>query len=285
MRFFFRSKPFKVAVVVVSVVLVLSVAAGLIGGFIAPQANLLGTVAAPFQHAATAVSSFFRDFADRLQGADAVLLENASLQSEVDRLTSDLLGYQQAVTENEFLREYLEIKEQNPDFQFEPAMRIARDAEDPFGGFSINKGSQNGISPHDPVITSSGLVGYISEVGLTYSKVTTVLSAELQAGGFDRRTRDAGVVSGSLALAEKKQTRLYNLARTCSVAVGDYIVTSGGGFFPEGLLVGQVESIEQEAYNSALYAVVTPAADLENLRDVMVLTYFTGQNSTAPTGE
>lgn len=285
MRFFFRSKQFKVSVIVISVILVLALATRLIGGMISPQSNLLGAIAAPFQRAATSISNFFKDFGTKLQGADELMLENASLQEEVNRLTSDLLGYQEALEQNEFFKEYLEIKESNQDFQFEPAMLISRDSEDPFGSFLINKGSRNGVAAYDPVITSEGLVGYITEVGLTYSKVTTILSPELSAGGFDRRTQDAGVVSGTLELAKEKKTRLYNLARTCSVSVGDYVVTSGGGVFPEGLLIGTVETIEQEAYNSSLFATIAPAADLNDLRDVMVITYFSGQGTADTSGE
>ena len=69
--------------------------------------------------------------------------------------------------QNEFYKNYLEIKDDHKDFKFTPATLISRDREDPYKGFVINKGSVNGISAHDPVITEEGLVGYIGEVGLT----------------------------------------------------------------------------------------------------------------------
>ena len=176
---------------------------------------------------------------------------------------------------------YYGMKEQHADYVMEPAMLIARNAEDPYGSFTINKGSLQGIALHDPVITEAGLVGYISEVNPSFCKVTTVLDSNISIGGMDRRTQDAGVISGKLDLAESGKTRLNQLLRSSGVATGDYIVTSGGGVFPEGLVIGTIDSVHNESYHTALYAVVTPAVDFSELRDMMVITYFSGQGSTA----
>ena len=49
-------------------------------------------------------------------------------------------------------------------------MVIGRDANSQFGSFIIDKGTLQGISKPDPVITSDGLIGVIEEVGLTDSR-------------------------------------------------------------------------------------------------------------------
>lgn len=125
--------------------------------------------------------------------------------------------------QNEFYKNYLEIKDDHKDFKFTPATLISRDREDPYKGFVINKGSVNGISAHDPVITEEGLVGYIGEVGLTSSKVVTILSAALSAGALDNRTNDSGVVFRYNRACQKGlRTKFFNLSRSCNIAVGDY---------------------------------------------------------------
>ena len=43
------------------------------------------------------------------------------------------------------------------------------------GEFTIDVGTSGGVTVGDPVITSAGLVGVVKEVGLTYSRVRTVL--------------------------------------------------------------------------------------------------------------
>lgn len=281
MRFFFRSKKFKIMVAVTAVVLVLALVSWIIGSSFSPQNGVIGSVTASVSELATRCSNWVSDFFARFASNDALMLENSSLKSQVNSLTSDLMDYEKAKQENEMYEKYYGMKEQHADYVMEPAMLIARNAEDPYGSFTINKGSLQGIALHDPVITEAGLVGYISEVNPSFCKVTTVLDSNISIGGMDRRTQDAGVISGKLDLAESGKTRLNQLLRSSGVATGDYIVTSGGGVFPEGLVIGTVDSVHNESYHTALYAVVTPAVDFSELRDMMVITYFSGQGSTA----
>lgn len=278
MRYFFKSRRFKIAAAILSVLIIISVIARAVGGIITPQQSILGSVIAPFQTAFTSVSNYFKDLDRKINGNEQLAHENAELESKITELTSSLIEYEAALAENEFLREYLEIKDNHTDYQFEQAMLIARDSDDPFSTFTVNKGSLHGVSLYDPVIEAGGLIGYISEVGASYSKVTTVLSPEISVAAFDRRTGDLGVLSGNLTAAENGCTRLANLSRNCSVAIGDYIVTSGGGVFPDGMLIGTVSAIGND-YNSLIYADVAPAVDFENLRDMMIITFFSGQTN------
>ncbi|MBR7133703.1 MAG: rod shape-determining protein MreC [Clostridia bacterium] len=282
MRFFFRSRQFKIILLTVIVFIALSVIFALIGSRISPQADIMGTVTAPFRAAFTKISNGVSDFVSTYTAGNEMELKNAELENEINELRRRLADYEQMQAENEFYKDYLEIKDANPDFGFTAATLISRDTTDPYGGFVINRGSLDGIEATDPVITDAGLVGYIAEVGLTTSKVATVLSPDVVLGALDNRTNDSGILSGALQFAEKGQTRLYNLSRSCNIAVGDYIVTSGEGVFPAGLLVGTIKSIGSDQYNTSIYAAVEPFADLEAIRSVMVITEFEGQGGVKP---
>lgn len=284
MRFFFRSKQFKIILTILISLIAISVIFGIIGSALSPQSNIIGTITAPFRSALTAVKNGINDFSEALSGGNAVMLENAELKEQLNELREELADYEKITKENEFYKNYLEIKEQKPDLEFTPSTVISRDASDPFGGFIINKGSTDGVSAHDPVITDAGVVGFISDVGLTTSKVVTVLSPDLTLGALDNRTSDSGIIKGALELNEKGFTKFENLSRSCSVAVGDYVITSGEGIFPKGLLVGSIETISNDNYNTSLYASVKPFVDFSELRDVMVITDFEGQGSIL-TGE
>ncbi len=278
MRYFFKSRRFKIAAAIVSTLIIVSIIARIIGGIISPQSSVLGAVITPFQSAFTEVSNFFKDWGKLISGNEELARENASLKSQVNELTSSLIDYDAAKQENEFLKQYLEIKDNHTDYQFEETRLIAYDSADPFGSFTVNKGSLHGVALYDPVIEASGLIGYVSQVGTSYSKVTTVLSSDISVASFDRRTDDAGVIKGNLDSAENGTTRLCNLSRSCTVAIGDYIVTSGGGVFPEGMLVGTVTEIGNDS-NRAIFAEVKPAVDLAQLRDMMIITHFSGQTN------
>lgn len=277
MRYFFRSRRFKIAAIILSSLIIISILARIVGGIISPQSSVFGSVVVPFQSAFTSISNYFEDLGQKINGNEELAKENAELREQVNELTSSLIDYEEAKQQNEFLKQYLEIKDNHTDYQFEEALLIARDTDDPFGSFTLNKGSLHGVALYDPVISDEGLIGYISQVGTAYSKVTTILSPDISVAAFDRRTGDAGIIQGTLKAAQNGFSRICNLSRSCSVAIGDYIVTSGGGVFPDGMLIGTVTEIGTD-YNSALYADIQPAVKFDQIRDMMIITYFSGQS-------
>lgn len=277
MRFFFRSHRFKVMVAVTAAVLVVAILAGIISASVSPINGVFGAITASVQGVAKKCSDGVNDLFVKIHNNEKLMEENAALKEKVNELTDKLTDYDEAVEQNALYEKYLGIKEQNQDFVLQPATLISRNEEDPYGSFTINKGSLQGIEKYDPVITDEGLVGYVTEVNGAYCKVTTVLDSAMSCGGLDRRTSDTGVISGEINLAEEGKTRLNSVLRSSGVAVGDYIVTSGGGVFPSGITIGEVESIHNDQYNTALFAVVVPTVNFAELRDVMVITYFNGQ--------
>ncbi len=281
MRFFFRSRRFKIICGVVSALLVVSIIIRIIGGTFAPHAGIIGAITQPIRAAATYISNSIEDYFDKLNSGEELIKKNNELQNKVDELSEKLVDYDQAMKQNEFLKDFLEIKDDNPDFKLEEATLISRDNEDKGFSFMINKGSVNGISAYDPVITSSGLVGYISETGPGYSKVTTILSEDINIGCVDYRTSDVGIVSGDSKTAAKGIAKFYNLPRSCSVALNDIIVTAGGGVFPEGLVVGTIKSLSSDENQTSITAQIECAVDIIEIRDVMVITYFDGQGSVS----
>lgn len=282
MRFFFRSKQFRIIILIFTAVVVLSLIFGYIGTRMSPHTDVLATVAAPFRSFATGVKNTFSDFISAYNDGNSLMLENAELNEQINDLRKKIADYNDISAQNDFYKNYLGIKENNTDFEFMPATLISRDTNDPYGGFVINKGSSSGISAYDPVITDAGLVGYISEVGTVTSKITTVLSPDITLGALDNRTSDSGIVSGNLGLAKSGNCRFSNLSRSCSVAIGDFVVTSGEGVFPDGLLIGTIQSIGSDKYNTSIYADVKPFVNISEIRNVMIITSFEGQGGINP---
>ncbi len=285
MRFFFLSKQFKVIAAIVVALIAISVFSMIVGSRISPQSDIIGTLTAPFKAAVTHASNAVTDFVSIYTEGNKTMLKNTELEAEINELREAVADYEKISKENEFYKKYLEIKEQNPDYKFTPAYRISRDSQDIYKGFTVNKGSLDGVSANNPVITDAGLVGYISEVGLTTSKVATVLSPDITLGALDNRTSDSGIISGSVEFAENGRTRFYNLSRSCNIAIGDYVISSGEGIFPEGLLIGEIKAVGSDTYNTSIYAEVEPFANIEDVREVMIITDFEGKGGLNPNGE
>ncbi|MDO4742944.1 MAG: rod shape-determining protein MreC [bacterium] len=285
MRFFFRSRQFKKILLIATIIVAFGIICGLIGLTSTPGSSVFGAVVRPFQNVFNSVSHGVSDFFTKLNEGDKLLDDVEVLKNENEELKNKLVNYEQALQENRFYKDFLELKENNTDFKFEDATVISRDTADIYGCFTIDAGLIDGVAVGDPVITSAGLVGYVTETAQSFSKVTTVLDPSINVAAIDSRTDDSGIVSGMPELAVDGKFRMYNLARSCSVTVGDYVITSGGGVFPSGLIIGTVNDIKADKMNTSLYAVVEPIVDIESIRDVMVITYFSGQGSTYSGGK
>lgn len=54
-------------------------------------------------------------------------------------------------------------------------------------------------------------------------------------------------------------------------------MTSGEGIFPDGLIIGEIESIGSDEIDNSIYAVISPFVDFSEIKNVMVITDFDGQ--------
>lgn len=277
---FFKSIRFKILVAVLAFLMAFMLRAAYTGGLAPMTSQILGILTNPLQKASATVSASFSGFFDRMFRSGEILEENERLKEENRRLTQRQLEFDKYKLENEQLKEYLDIKEKNPDFDFETAFVIGRDPNDRFYAFTIDKGSLDGISLHDPVITEDGLVGMVVEVGATYAKVATILDVMLEISSYDSRTKDIGITTGRIDLAEEGLCQLTLLQRESGASAGDIVITSNvGGLYPKDLVVGTIREVRTESHGLSLYAVIEPAVDVRTVKDVLVITSFMGQAS------
>lgn len=275
MKDFLKGKLFKVIACVLALLVGIMIYQAATGGFASIPEALVGTFVTPIVKASSAVSDNVAGFFNSLVHAKDIEKENKELRSELAQAYKDLSDYEKAKKENEQLKKVLGIKEQNPDYEMEAATVIGRDSAAAFGKFTVNKGSLNKIELNSPVITEDGLVGIITEVGPTYSVVTTILDPEINVGIFNSRTQETGVVGGSAELYNKGRTKLKLLPRDTALLSGDIIETSGiGGLFPSGILIGTVKTMGAENSGVSMYAEVEPIVDVMSVSDVVIVTEF-----------
>ena len=244
-----------------------------------PAANLWGLVTTPFRSAGTAVADWTeRTFSNRYR--------IDTLQEEVERLRQELASAQQeireaqaAIEENENLRTLLGLRQKRSDLSdFESATVTARAMSNWESSLTISKGSNFGIEKDQCVIDAYGnLVGVVGEVGVNWATVLTVVDTDIDMGGKVSRpgAQVAAVLEGDFQLMTQGRLKLSYLPEDTQLRSGDVVLTSGrGGVFPPDLVVGTVESVQNDASNMTRYAVVIPQADLDNLGQVFVIKSF-----------
>ena len=236
--------------------------------------DLYTTIAKPFQQTTTALTE--NPAAGRSK--EELARENSELREDVNDLVSRVIDYDAVKKENEVLRKYYGIKDDHPDYSIAVATVIRRDPNDDFYGFTIDKGSRDDVKTGDPVITEGGLVGWISDVGVTTSRVTTLLSPEAKVGAMDQKTHDSGIATGKASLADNGELTLSVISAENKIREGDIVITTGvGGVYPADIVIGKVTKLDYNEYDTTPYAVIKPYADLKTVADVVVITSFEGQ--------
>ena len=173
----------------------------------------------------------------------------------------------------------LEISENNEDFRWSPYCSvIARNAGDISGGFTINRGTNDGISLYDPVLTKTGIVGIVTEVSSNYSVVSTVLSAEINIGVTGSDSHVIGVIENDLKYSSEGYCVMDYTGKDSGIKEGEIVMTSGSSFFPEGLLVGTVKEIVNDENGLSVHVLIEPFVDVFSVSDVFVLIGFGGQD-------
>lgn len=223
------------------------------------------------------VSGFFSYFADIQDLRDEV----ESLQNENRELKDQLVDAEIMADENAWLYRYLTMKEERGDWSLCAASVISSATASGEGGdyateLTLNRGSASGVAAGMPVVTGSGLVGVVVEVGLNHCRVMTLLDTSVSVGAVTTRATENGLCEGDYARLHEGHATLRNLPEEADVQVGDIVVTSGrGSVYPYGIPIGRVTEVTANAFVRTTEAAVEPFTDFSDLTQVMIVTKYT----------
>ncbi len=279
MREFFSSIKFKILIGIVAFLIGVMIYAASTAGEVSFFSSFVGFFTTPAQKLSTSISEQVSSKLDMITNAQKYYDENQQLKNKLDELYKQMADYEKIKQENENYQKILDLNVQYPDYKFSaPCKIIGRATNDVYQSFFIDKGSNDGIELHDPVIVGEGLVGIVSDVQMTYSKVSTILSPEFPLGVLSVKTKDTGLIQGSIEYAIDGLTKMNNINRNSEISEGDIIVTSGhSGLVPKDRIIGTVESVEMDKNGLALVASIKPVVDLQSVTNVFVITEFEGQ--------
>ena len=264
---------------------VISVALALVSVFSntsSPMTNLVNTIASPFRTAYTAVAEWFIDKQNYYRDNTAMEEEIAQLRREIAQMEAEVRQGREHSEENQRLKELLGLQEKRPDLTSDIVLAdVTEHAVTNWAAtLTISQGTADGLEVGDCVMDETGaIVGTISQVGLNWATIVTLVDTETSLGAQVFRTGDLGVAQGNFSLMGENRLRLDYLPADCDLLGGDLVVTSGlGGFYPAGLVIGSVEELQMDDSGASAYAILAPAVDLSELQQVVVLRSFDGSN-------
>ncbi len=234
----------------------------------------------PLQGAVHDVAAGVASLAGAVAEIDRLRVDNAALLAEVERLRIENARNEATQHDNDLLTGLLQLKA-GLEHKTIAATVIARESSEFRRMVVLDRGTNDGIAVGDvAIVAGSALAGRVTEVGPDSAKVILLTDGEFKVIGQLSTTAATGEVVGQLG-AGVLVMRQIDSSET--VTVGDEVVTAGielgGGVrspYPKGLLLGQVIDVRRDANDVVQTAYLQPAADLDRLEYVLVITSYEG---------
>ncbi|MBS2027220.1 MAG: rod shape-determining protein MreC [Deltaproteobacteria bacterium] len=198
-----------------------------------------------------------------------VRAQNQELRAQLLHLQDENLALQESKLENERLRQLLDFARP----QASPtvvAQVVGTGLTTNFLSVRVSRGSNDGLRKGMAVVTPTGVVGKVQDVGQTYSDVELFTDIYSKIAVEDQKSRARATVIGG---GENKRAQLVNAEHGALIEDGDLLITSGtDGVFPKGLAVGRVTHLDKHKTGFYVAGEVEPAVELSTVEEVLVLT-------------
>jgi rod shape-determining protein MreC len=241
-------------------------------GLMNPIRNTIGSVVVPVQSGVNRVGFHLYENLEDRRSLQEIRDENKSLNEKIGLLTEENNRLTQDQEELVRLRALYDLDETYGQYKKTGARIIAKDSENWFQVFRIDKGSKDGIRVDQNVIANGGLIGIITDVGLNYATVRSIIDDESRVSAMGIQSSDTCIVAGDLTLYQEGRLRLRDIRKDSSIHDGDRIVTSNiSSKFMPGILIGYAVDIGEDEKRLTKNGYLIPAADFNDLSEVLVI--------------
>lgn len=273
MRHFFSPRIRVVLILSLLVTGILAVLSGLTGKNIPSMA--FQTLLTPLRAGANALTNQAEQMYNYMFRYEALQAENEALKSQIAQMQEDNRKADVTQRENERLRDLLELKENNPDYELVDGYIISRSSTDWTSAFTLDVGSIHGIEAGMVAITANGeVVGLVTETGSNYCTIKTILDSSLEISGNITSSGYSGMVQGAYASGAADHLRMNYLPSTAVIRNRDQVVTAGSTVYPRNLILGYIVDAGMGDDGVAKYAIIEPAANIDQLEQVFIITNF-----------
>lgn len=273
MKHFFSSKIRIVLILAVLLAVGVTVVSSLTGTNI-PGMVVQG-VLKPIRSAAQSLTRQAEQYYSYIFRYESLVAENEALKEKIAELEDDSRMASSLQRENDRLRSLLDLTAAHEDYELVDAYIIGRSSYDWTSTYTLDRGSSAGIQKDMVVITANGaVVGLITEVGSNYAVFKSVLDSSLEISATMASSGYSGMVTGGYSSGHEDLLRMNYLPSAAVIRNEDQVVTTGSTLYPRDLILGYVCDAGFDDTGVAKFAMLEPAADIDNLEQVFVLTNY-----------
>ena len=205
-----------------------------------------------------------------LQGLKSAVANEEAAKRDLARQAERASRVEQLLTENTRLRALLELR---PTLKVKSqTAQVLYEASDPYSRkVIIDRGATSDVIVASPVINEAGVLGQVTRVYPLSSEVTLLTDKDAAIPVLNSRTQARSAAFGSAAVVGGGMEMRF-MAGNADVQVGDLLTSSGvDGIYPPGLPVAKVASVDRKSDAGFARIVLTPIANPDGVRHVMVI--------------
>ncbi len=193
---------------------------------------------------------------------EKIVAENTKLRNEVERLKKINQAYCADTI-------WQPLDSTEVDYVYKTAEMINSSFNKTKNCIVIDKGRKDGILTEMAVCSSEGVVGVVEKVSRHYARVLPLINTNLRVSAKIKKNGYYGSLQWDGD--DYRYSYLNDIPFHVNAEIGDTIVTSGfSSIFPEGKLIGFIESVNKETANF-LKIKVKLATDFKRISDVYVI--------------
>ena len=276
MKHFFTARIRVILIVAVLLAVVLAVVSSLTG-FSLPDMMVKG-VLTPLRTGVSTLTDQAEQFYDYIFRYESIVAENEALKSELAQLRDDAANAAAVQRENDRLWDLVELRKKNPDYELVSGYIIGRSSVDWTSSLTVNVGTNSGVDVGMVAITANGeVVGLVTEVGTNYAVIKTILDSSLEISATIAASGYSGMVKGAYTSDLAGKLRMDYIPSSAVIRNNDQVVTAGSTVYPRGLILGHIIDAGFNDTGVAKFAILAPAADIDSLEQVFILTDFDGE--------
>ena len=273
MRHFFSTKVKVIIVLAILLAVGLTVVSNLTGKDI--PGMIVQSVLSPIRAGAKALTNQAEQYYSYMFKYEALAAENEALKEELAALRDEARDADALARENDRLRDALELTKEREDYVLVDAYIIGESSNDWTSTFTIDRGTSSGITEGMCAITANGeVVGLVTEAGSNYAVIKSILDSSLEISATMSSYGYGGVVQGGYTSGYENLLRMDYIPSSAVIRNNDQVVTAGSTVYPRNLVLGHVVDAGYEETGVAKFAILEPAADIDNLEQVFIITAY-----------
>ena len=283
MRNLFSSKIVIILIIAVILALLLTISGSIMNRN--PLDLAVQGVLTPFRAAATALTTTAEKYYGYMFRYEALAAENEVLKKQIAEMEDTARQAESVSRENQRLRKGMNLLETHEDYKLVDAYIIGWNSSDWQNTLTINRGTNSGIQKNMCAVTENGeVVGLVTDVGINYAEVTTILDSTLEISGTIASSGYNGMVRGGYIDGHQPLLQMNYLPSAAIIGNKAQVGTCGSTVYPRGLIMGNVVDAGFEETGIAKYALLDPAAEISSLEQIFIITeYTTESTATAAT--